>query len=183
MISDPNYPLLQFSHSMNCWWPQTLWCAWPHLPWVGEKVEKNCPKFGLYFHKIWLKTKLFSLKKHFLLGIFEKSRFSTIFYGNINQSLGTFFLPFHQLKGGVLADWVGTHRHFTQNGFRACALLHWSNIISLKNRVIDLMLRTNISSSLCKRKFQHEFSVRFLKKASTHTSLLIKYVWYLWKIV
>ena len=137
MISDPNYPLLQFSHSMNCWWPQTLWCAWPHLPWVGEKVEKKCPIFGLYFHKIWLKTKLFSLKKHFLLGIFEKSRFSTIFYGNINQSLGTFFLPFHHFKGGVIQyinfgrlHWPFKHENFALVEFFVVKEMGSTNVLT-----------------------------------------------------
>ena len=91
----------------------TLWLSWyvyTHLSWAGEKVEKKCPKFGLYFHKIYINTRLLSfwknqdfLKIPYQKYFFKNSKvlFLCIFYGNISQTLGTFFPPFHQLKVGV----------------------------------------------------------------------------------
>ena len=39
---------------------RALWYLYSHLSWAGEKVEKKCPKFGLYSHKIHIKTRLLS---------------------------------------------------------------------------------------------------------------------------
>ena len=47
--------------------------------------------------------------------------------------------------------WLLPHRHFTQNSFRACALLHWSNIIVFFKKfvVIDFVIFLHNSPSTC----------------------------------
>ena len=67
--------------------------------------------------------------------------FLCVFYGNISQTLGTFFLPFHQLKIGVLYD------PFNSNEWRETKVMY----VGISDKIahfLDSQIATNNSPGI-----------------------------------